>query len=185
MAVVLLAGATTLTRLISEVRERASSRLWQRLSALPTSEQTAKLEMLLQVPEGTRTSRFDRYRKGPVTISGPTFNEAVGRYQELKAFGMHELDFTGIPPVRFKNIARHAGMISMHKIARMPERKRTAILVAFARAYETIALDEALDVLDLLITYIAGEAKKLGQKKRLRTLKDLDKSALAWRRFVP
>lgn len=72
-----------------------------------------------------------------------------------------------------------AGMISMHKIARMPENKRIAILVAFARAYETIALDEALDVLDLLITYIAGEAKKLGQKKRLRTLKDLDKSALA------
>jgi TnpA family transposase len=61
----------------------------------------------------------------------------------------------------------------------MPENKRIAILVAFAKAYETIALDEALDVLDLLITYIAGEAKKLGQKKRLRTLKDLDKSALA------
>lgn len=176
---ILLPGATTMTRLISEVRERATSRLWQRLSALPTSEQTAKLETLLQVPEGTRTSRFDRYRKGPVTISGPAFNEAVGRYKELKAFGMHELDFTGIPPVRLKNIARHAGMISMHKIARMPERKRTAILVAFARAYETIALDEALDVLDLLITHIAGEAKKLGQKKRLRTLKDLDKSALA------
>ena len=52
----------------------------------------------------------------------------------------------------------------MHKIARMPVSKRTAILVAFAKAYETIALDEALDVLDLLITYIAGEAKKLGQK---------------------
>ncbi len=114
-----------------------------------------------------------------MTISGPAFNEAVDRYRELKAFGMRELDFTGIPPVRFKNIARHAGMISMHKIARMPESKRTAILVAFAKAYETIALDEALDVLDLLITYIAGEAKKLGQKKRLRTLKDLDKSALA------
>jgi len=61
----------------------------------------------------------------------------------------------------------------------MPENKRTAILVAFAKAYETIALDEALDVLDLLITDIAGKAKNLGQKKRLRTLKDLDKSALA------
>lgn len=68
---------------------------------------------MLQVSEGTRTSCFDRYRKGPVKISGPAFNEAVGRYRELKAFGMHELDFTGIPPVRFKGIARHAGIISM------------------------------------------------------------------------
>ncbi|TMX10327.1 DUF4158 domain-containing protein, partial [Aeromonas salmonicida subsp. achromogenes] len=140
---ILLPGASTLTRLISEVRERATNRLWQRLSVLPTQEQVIKLETLLQVPEGARTSLFDRYRKGPVTISGPAFNEAIGRYQELKAFGIHELDFTGVPPVRFKNIARHAGMISMHKIARMPENKRTAILVAFAKAYETIALDEA------------------------------------------
>ena len=66
----------------------------------------------------------------------------------------------------------------MHKIARMPDDKRIAILVAFAKAYETIALDEALDVMDLLITSIAGEAKKIGRKRRLRTLKDLDKSAL-------
>ena len=61
----------------------------------------------------------------------------------------------------------------------MPEEKRIAILVAFVKTYETIALDEALDVLDLLITSIAGNAKRIGQKKRLRTLKDLDKSALA------
>ena len=53
-----------------------------------------------------------------------------------------------------------------------------AILVAFVRALVTIALDDALEVLDLLITVIAGKAKSLGQKKRLRTLKDLDKSAL-------
>lgn len=92
---------------------------------------------------------------------------------------MQRLKLTRLPPVRFKNLARHAGVISMHKIARMPAIKRTAILVAFATAYETIALDEALDVLDLLITSIAGEAKKRGQKKRLRTLKDLDQSALA------
>lgn len=176
---ILLPGASTLTRLIAEIRARATHRLWSRLSALPTQEQAAKLETLLQVPDGSRTSRFDRYRKGPVAISGPAFNEAVERYLELKAFGMQELDFTGIPPVRFKSLARHAGMISMHKIARMPANKRTAILAAFVKAYETVALDEALDVLDLLITDIAGEAKKLGQKKRLRTLKDLDKSALA------
>ena len=175
---ILLPGSTTLTRLISEIRERATNRLWLRLSALPSTEQTARLETLLQVPEGSRTSSFDRFRKGPTTISGPAFNEAVDRYLELKASGMQMLNFTGIPPVRFKSLARHAGMISMHKIARMPENKRTAILVAFTKAYETIALDEALDVLDLLIAYIASEAKKLGQKKRLRSLKDLDKSAL-------
>ncbi len=66
----------------------------------------------------------------------------------------------------------------MHKVARMPDQKRVATLVAFVKVFEIMALDDALDVLDLLITDIAGSAKKIGQKKRLRTLKDLDKSAL-------
>jgi hypothetical protein len=176
---VLLPGATTLTRLIAEIRERTTNQLWQRLASLPTNEQKAKLQALLQVPAGERTSNFDRYRKGPVRISSTAFNTAIARYRYFKAFGMQELDFSYIPPVRLKNLARHAGMTSMHKIARMPDHRRIALLVAFVKAFETIALDEALDVLDLLITGIAGEAKRIGQKKRLRTLKDLDKAALA------
>ena len=146
---------------------------------MPTDTQKAELETLLQVSEGKRISRFDNYRQGPVRISGPAFNEAVDRYLELHEFGMDSLDFSHIPPVRLKNIARYAGIISMHKIARMPKSKRTAVLVAFVKSFETIALDDALDVLNLLLTEITGKAKRLGQKKRLRTLKDLDKSALA------
>lgn len=47
---VLLPGASTLTRLISEIRERATNRLWVKLSLLPTPEQKAELETLLRVP---------------------------------------------------------------------------------------------------------------------------------------
>jgi hypothetical protein len=176
---VLLPGVSTLSRLISEIRERAVKRLWKLLASLPTKEQKSKLETLLQMPNDDRVSRFDNFRKGPVTISGPSFVTAVERYLELKDFGLQSIDFRHIPPVRLKNLARHAGVISMHKIARMPDEKRIAILLAFVKAFEIMALDDAIDILDLLITGIAGEAKKLGQKKRLRTLKDLDKSALA------
>ncbi len=175
---VLLPGATTLTRLISEIRERATNRLWRRLSSLPSDEQKNQLDGLLEIPEGQRNSQFDRFRKGPVTISGPAFNEAVNRYKELEGFGVTNLDFSHVPPARLKSLARHAGMISMYKIARMADDKRTGVLVAFVKAFETMALDDALDVLDLLIANIAGEAKKIGQKKRLRSLKDLDQSAL-------
>jgi TnpA family transposase len=175
---VLLPGVTRLIRLISAIRERADTRLWQALSALPSDEQRTKLETLLEVAEGQRSSQFDRYRQSPVNISGPSFNQAVDRYKGLKEFGIQELNLSQIPPGRVKNLARHAGVISMHKIARMPDSKRIAVLVAFTKAFESIALDDALDVLDLLITDIAGAAKKMGQKKRLRTLKDLDKAAL-------
>ncbi|MEM9774909.1 MAG: DUF4158 domain-containing protein, partial [Chloroflexota bacterium] len=175
---VLLPGVTTLVRLIAEIRDRATNRLWYRLATLPNQSQIDQLEALLYVPEGSRSSLFDQFRKGPTTVSGPAFNTAIERYLNLQELGIGTLDFSTIPPVRFKNLARHSGVISMHKIARMPEEKRIAMLVAFVKAFEVTALDDALDILDLLITDIAGKAKKSGQKNRLRTLKDLDKSAL-------
>jgi len=174
-----LPGASTLTRLISEIRERASSRLWHRLSSLPTDDQKILLDGLLHVPDGERTSQFDRFRKGPVTISSPAFNDSIERYKGLKAVGMSGLDCSLIPPVRLRSLAQHAGMISMYKVSRMSDDKRFGILAAVVKAFETMALDDALDILDLLITNIAGKAKKIGQKKRLRSLKDLDRSALA------
>lgn len=133
---------------------------------------------MLLVPDSVRNSRFDQLRKGPVAISGPAFNQAVARYLKLKAYGMQSIDFTGIPLVRFNTLAQYAGIISVYKIARMSPAKRTAMLVAFVRSFEISALDDALDVLDGVIADIWREAKKIGQKKRLWTLKDLDKSAL-------
>lgn len=69
-------------------------------------------------------------------------------------------------------------MASARYIARMPEIRRLAVLTAFVKAQEISALDDAVDVLDMLILDITREAKKTGQKKRLRTLKDLDRAAL-------
>ena len=61
----------------------------------------------------------------------------------------------------------------------MPQQRRIATLVAFVAIQEINALDDALDVLDMLITEIAAQAKRLGQKQRLRTLRDLDQAALS------
>jgi hypothetical protein len=60
----------------------------------------------------------------------------------------------------------------------MSEDKRTAILVAYVKTYETIALDDALDVLDQLITEIAGNAKRMGQKNSKRLISGVIHSTL-------
>ena len=46
--------------------------------------------------------------------------------------------------------------------------------MAFALTLEATALDDALDLLDILITEIFSNATKAGEKARLRTIKDLD-----------
>jgi TnpA family transposase len=176
---ILLPGVSTLCRLIAEIREKASKRLWRLLSALPSREQKEKLEVLLKIREGKRISNLDYYRKSPTTISSSSLNTAINCYLELQTFGMKSINFSAIPPVRLKTIARYAGVITAQKIAEMPEQKRTAILVAFVKTFEIIALDNVIEILDQLISEIIATAKKRGQKNRLRTLKDLDKSALA------
>ncbi len=50
-------------------------------------------------------------------------------------------------------------MVSVKYISRMPEERKLAVLTAFVKAQEIIALDDAIDVLDLLITDITREAK--------------------------
>ncbi|WP_407263634.1 hypothetical protein [Klebsiella pneumoniae] len=40
---IILPGATTLTRLISEVREKATLRLWNKLALIPSAEQRSQL----------------------------------------------------------------------------------------------------------------------------------------------
>ena len=175
---VLLPGATTLVRLVSEIRERANQRLWKKLAALPDSWQTARVTELLDIPEGQRISPLEQLKKGPVTVSGPAFTEALERYIRLRNLEFSRLNFTGLPAIQLRNLARYAGTASVKYIARMPEQRKLAVLTAFVKAQEITALDEAVDVLDMLILDITREAKKTGQKKRLRTLKDLDRAAL-------
>jgi hypothetical protein len=175
---VLLPGASTLTRLISVIRERTANRLFKELSSLPTSEQKGKLLSLTKVAESKTTSLFDFFKKGPTRISAPSFNETLDRYLKLETIGISKLTFSKIPYIRIKALARYASMTSIYSITRMPDEKRMAILIAFIKVYETIALDDAIDVLVLLIAEIDSDAKKLGRKNRLRSIKDLDKSAI-------
>ncbi|WP_291869876.1 Tn3 family transposase [Maribacter sp.] len=175
---VLLPGATTLTRLIGEIRQRAFETLWKKLADLPSISQKSRLNDLLEISEPMQTSWFDYYRKGPVRISSTSFIKALKRYQGLRSFGIGELDFQGIPPIKIRQFAKHASITSAYRIGRMPEQRRVAVLVVFVKIYEVTALDDALDVLELLVTTIVNNAKRIGKKKRLRTLKDLDRSAV-------
>ena len=50
-------------------------------------------------------------------------------------------------------------------------------MLAFARHFEFAAMDDALDLLDALITELCTQAKRAGQRKRLRSLRDLDAAA--------
>ena len=175
---VLLPGVTVLARLVARVRDRAAARLWHLLAALPTPEQRARLEALVQVPAGGRQTALDRLRHAPTRVSGPGLVQALQRVDEFRALGVSEVPLAHVPPGRLKALARYAATARAQAIARMPDERRLATLLAFAQGFEVIALDDALDLFDLLMSDLTREATTQGQKTRVRTLRDLDAAAL-------
>ena len=174
----LLPGVTTLERLVARVRDRCAARLWHRLAQLPTAEQKAKLEALLHLPEGAWTTPLDRLQRAPTRVSGPAFVAALHRIEEIRGLGVSDLSLEHLPLNRLRTLARYGATARAQAIARMAPERRTATLLAFAQAFERTAMDDALDLFDLLVTDVVRGAHKEGEKTRLRTLHDLDAAAL-------
>jgi TnpA family transposase len=172
---------TTLTRLVAAVRDRAAQRLWHRLAQLTDADVRQHLEDLLVVPVGGRQTPLDRLRTTPARASAPTLVDALRRLDEVRALGAGRVDLSRLPPGRLKVLARYAAAARAQAIARMPEQRRIATLLAFAHLLEATAQDDALDVLDMLVENVLDKVEHDGERERLRTLRDLDAAALRLR----
>ncbi|MFZ0255470.1 MAG: Tn3 family transposase, partial [Gammaproteobacteria bacterium] len=175
---VLLPGVSVLERFVAKVRNRVEERLWRRLGQGITAEQQMQLENLLTVPLGSRSSRLDQLRSGPVTVSGPSLVRAILRLQSVRDLGIVRPVAVPIPPSRLASLARFAATAKVSAIQRLPSMRRLATLVAFVQSLEATAQDDALEILEMLLRDLFADALKADQKARLRTLKDLDQAAL-------
>ncbi len=175
---VILPAVTTLERQVARLRSRVEERICTLLTRMADPATREKLETLLNVSEGGHQSLLDRLRKGPFRRSAPELARALQRVDEIRQLG---IDFTAshrLPPGRLQAMARFAGTVKAVILQRLPESRRLATLVAFAMNLEASALDDALDLLDILITEIFADAARASDRARLRTLKDLDAAAI-------
>ncbi len=190
---ILLPGASTLARLIASVRDRAATRLWQKLAQAPSPEQRARLEALLAVPAGERHSTLDRLRRAPTYVSTNGLAGALERLVKIRELGVGpgsgcgpgtgsgsgsgSIDLASIPPARLKALARYALAARAQAIAKMSEDRRVATLLAFARIIEVTAQDDALDLFDMVVQSLLSRSERATERERLRTIRDLDLAA--------
>ncbi len=102
---VLFPGVTTLTRLISSVRERVAERLWQRLSAVVSPEQRTDLEGLLARAGASRITHLERLRRAPSRASAPILVQALSRLTEVRELDVGPLNLGNVPASRIKALA--------------------------------------------------------------------------------
>lgn len=175
---VLLPGVTVLERHVAHLRIRVQERVWLLLSRGLSPTAQTQLETLLTMPAGGHLSLLDRLRHGPFRRSAPELVRALRRVDEVRTLGLPQSVSHRVPPNRLQALARLAMTVKADTIQRFAAARRLATLVAFAVTLEAVALDDALDLFDILLTEIFSDAAKAGQTARLRTLKDLDAAAL-------
>jgi TnpA family transposase len=173
---VLLPGITTLEECINHSRDQVAQRIWKRIARQLTSTQRERLQMLVTGGHKGQTP-LDELRHGPVIISPGALKVALERIEELRKIAVADLDLSWLAPDRLKKLARHAGLSKAYTIRRLSEPRKWATLAAFAFAYESRAIDDALDLFVALVQTRLTRAGQQGEKKRIRTLRDLDEAA--------
>ncbi len=175
----LLPGVTTLARLVASVREVANQRLWDTLYGLLNVGQRAVLDSLLTVPPGQRISELDRLRRGPVRISDPQMKWALQRAEEIADLGMGEVDVSAIPPRRLAELSRYGLDGKASLLRRHGDSRRLATLLATVSYLTTRAVDDALDLLEVLIaTKLLARAERETVKAKMKTLPRVERAGI-------
>lgn len=116
---------------------------------------------------GTRRRRppawLDPQGKGPVRVSAPAPVRALQRIEIVRDLGI-TLAGPHVRSSRIATLARFASTVRMSAVARLPDARRIATLVAFVHCLEASAQDDALDVLDRLLRELFTRAEKEDRK---------------------
>ncbi|MEV0405330.1 Tn3 family transposase [Actinoallomurus sp. NPDC050550] len=177
---VLLPGVTTLARLVAQVRDEVTKRLWGVLEGLLTVGQRHVLDQLLEVPPGSRVSDLERWRKGPAPRgSGPTMIKALDQVAEVMGLGTAELGAEAlVPPRRLADLAKYGMRADASQIRRHPDGRRLATLLATVRHLEAKSVDDTLELLDLLMaTELLNKAQTAANKEKIRAHPRLAKAS--------
>jgi hypothetical protein len=168
---VLLPGVTTLARLVARVRDETTHRLWRELEGLLTPAQRRMLDRLLEVGPGGRVSDLERWRKGPPPRgSGPAIIKALDQVAEITALGLAGTGAEAlVPPRRLGELARYGMTADAWLIRRHPDDRRMATLLATVRHLEARSVDDALELLDLLMSAeLVNKAQRESDRDKAR-----------------
>ena len=151
---ILFPGVSRLARLVARLRDDTTHRLWAELEGLLTPVQRRMLDRLLEVSPGKRVSDLERWRKAPPPRdSGPAIIAALDQVAEIQSLGLASLGAeSAVPPRRLGDLARYEMTADASLIRRHPGDRRLATLLATARHLEAKSADDALELLDLLIS---------------------------------
>jgi TnpA family transposase len=178
---VLLPGARVLARQVAGVREAAAGRMHRVLAGAAADADPAlpsRLRGLLVVPDGQRVSELERLRQAPRRTSGKAMTGALDRVSEVLAPGARSANVEAVPANRLAVLARYGLAAKAPALRDLAEPRRTATLLATARHLEAAAVDDALDLFDVLMaTRLISAARRASAAERLAAMPRLERAS--------
>ena len=178
---VLLPGVSVLARLVAAVRDDAVGHLHDAVAAAADAADPrlpVVLRSLLTTDHGEHASRLESLRAGPTRLSGPALNKALQRVAAVRGLGVGAVDLSDLPTAQVRAMARYGIGAKAQTLRRLAEPRRTATLVATVRALEADAVDDALDLFDLLMaTRVLRPSQRAAAAERLLKMQELEKAS--------
>jgi Domain of unknown function (DUF4158) len=174
-----LPGITTLTEDVSRSRAAAESRLWATLLEHITAQQASLLLGLLEVPDESRKSALEVLRRGPVDRSGKALVAALNRVASVAGLGVGGVDLGVVPQRRVRELARDGMTRNATALRRRgPFDKQLATLLTAVVFLEAKAIDDALELLDVIMTNeLLARAERASTTDKLRRFPRLSRDA--------
>ncbi|MEV7525848.1 Tn3 family transposase [Streptomyces sp. NPDC091371] len=147
---VLLPSYHTLRSLVVKLRNRAEEELSKKLCGKLTTKQIGVLDGLMKVPAGKGISGLEQLRRVVGPPSWAAFEKALCRVDEIMALPFADVHVSEVPERKLAHLAGHAMTERVSRLANQSG-KRAAVLAAI-KCMEKHALDDAMDMLDKLIT---------------------------------
>jgi TnpA family transposase len=164
---VILPGVTTLERLVARSVHRAEDRAARRIEGALDDRKRERLDDLL-LPDEEGIAPLDRLHQRPDRISSTGANHGLDLVEHIEAIGCHALDLSAVPTRRLLRLAQRVAILPRPTLAALQPIPRRAALVAFLHLRHRRAVDDCLDVFDLLLGQLEIEARSAAQAERRR-----------------
>ncbi|MFD7541897.1 Tn3 family transposase [Streptomyces sp. NPDC059819] len=177
---VVLPGASRLDAIVREVRRSANERLWVTLAEQLTAPQRLLLDSLVEeVPQGERYSRLERLRQKPDRRSWRNLEKALKRAADIKLLDFGGIVLPDVPPRRVADLAKFGLASKASQLRKLESHRRHATLLATLVHLTAKSVDDAVDMLDALISNdVFARAKRETDKAKLENYPTLRAAAI-------
>ena len=137
--------------------------------------------MALVTSDDDALATLDDLRTTPKRRSPTELLRHLDRIDSIRGHGLGLAPSLNLPAAPLSRLARSARTAKPANLAALHEPRRTATLAALFQTLEATALDDAVELFDVLASDIFTQAEEAHRKSRLRSLRDLDAAAVMLR----